>query len=169
MISVLTPLEFLARSGSVYRDYVAVVDAAVGEERRVSYAELQSRVHRLASALARDGINPGDRVAVLCRNRLAALECHFGVPLAGAVLVMLNTRLQAAEIATILNHSGARLLLGEPHLLNSLEPVRQELKDLKRIVHDYEGFLATGDASFQEIAPEENGVISINHTTDPVA
>ena len=161
MISVLTPLEFLARSGSVYRDYAAVVD----EERRVSYAELQSRVHRLASALARAGINPGDRVAVLCRNRLAALECHFAVPLAGAVLVMLNTRLQAGEIATILNHSGARLLLGEAHLLNSLEPVRQELKDLKRIVHDYEGFLATGDASFQGIAPEENGVISINYTS----
>ena len=165
MISVLTPLEFLARSGSVYRDYVAVVDAVVDEERRVSYAELQSRVHRLASALTRAGINPGDRVAVLCRNRLAALECHFGVPLAGAVLVMLNTRLQAAEIATILNHSGATLLLGEAHLLNSLEPVKQELKDLKRIVHDYEGFLETGDASFQGITPEENGVISINYTS----
>jgi fatty-acyl-CoA synthase len=162
MISVLTPLEFLARSGSVYRDYVAVVD----EERRVSYAELQSRVHRLASALASAGINPGDRVAGLCRNRLAALECHFAVPLAGAVLVMLNTRLQAAEIATILNHSGARLLLGEAHLLNSLEPVKQQLKQLKRIVHDYEGFLETGDASFQGVAPEEeNGTISINYTS----
>src|SRR5271166_4237434 len=161
MISPLTPLEFLARSGSVYRDCVAVVDG----ERRVSYAELQARVHRLASALEREGISPGDRVAVLCRNRLAALECHFGVPLAGAVLVMLNTRLQAAEIATILNHSGARLLLGEPHLLNCLEPVRQELKDLKRIVHDYESFLETGNASFPGFAPEENGIISINYTS----
>jgi fatty-acyl-CoA synthase len=161
MISVLTPLEFLARSGSVYRDYVAVVD----EELRLNYAQLQSRVHRLASALAREGINPGDRVAVLCRNRLAALECHFGVPLAGAVLVMLNTRLQSAEIATILNHSGARLLLGEAHLLSSLEPVRPELKALERIVHDYESFLETGDPSFQGVAPEENGVISINYTS----
>ena len=77
MISVLTPLEFLARSASVYRDYTAVVD----EERRLSYADLQSRVHQLASALAHEGINPGDRVAVLCRNRLLALECHFAVPL----------------------------------------------------------------------------------------
>jgi fatty-acyl-CoA synthase len=161
MISVLTPLEFLARSGSVYRDCLAAVD----EERRVTYAELQSRVHRLASALVREGINPGDRVAVLSRNRLAALECHFGVPLAGAVLVMLNTRLQAAEIATILNHSGARLLLGEAHLLSSLEPVRQELKDLKRIVDDYETFLKLGDSGFQGVAPEENGVISINYTS----
>ena len=161
MISVLTPLEFLARSGLVYRDCVAVVD----EERRVSYAQLQSRVHRLASALVGEGIHPGDRVAVLCRNRLAALECHFGVPLAGAVLVMLNTRLQAAEIVTILNHCGARLLLGEAHLLRSLEPVREELKSLERIIDDYEGFLEKGDASFQGVAPEENGVISINYTS----
>ena len=161
MISVLTPLEFLARSGMVYRDYVAVVD----EEQCVTYGELQSRVHRLASALAREGINPGDRVAVLSRNRLLALESHFGVPLAGAVLVMLNTRLQAAELVTILSHSGARLLLGEPHLLNSLEPVRRELKDLKRIAADYEIFLQSGDASFQGVTPEETGVISLNYTS----
>jgi len=161
MISVLTPLEFLARSGLVYRDCVAVVD----EERRVSYAQLQSRVHRLASALAGEGIHPGDRVAVLCRNRLAALECHFGVPLAGAALVMLNTRLQSAEIATILNHCDARLLLGEAHLLRSLEPLREELKGLERIVEDYESFLERGDSAFQGVAPEENGVISINYTS----
>ncbi len=161
MISVLTPLEFLARSASVYRDYTAVVD----EERRLSYADLQSRVHQLASALAHEGINPGDRVAVLCRNRLLALECHFAVPLAGAVLVMLNTRLQAPELVTILNHSGARLLLGEPHLLACLEPAAHELKALKRIVTDYESFLETGDSSFQAVVPEENGVISINYTS----
>jgi len=161
VISVLTPLEFLARSSSVYRDYVAVVD----EERRVSYAELQSRAHRLASALAREGISPGDRIAVLCRNRLATLECHFGLPLAGAVLVTLNTRLQAAEMATILNHSGARLLMGEAHLLRCLEPVREELKSLTRIVDDYESFLEKGDSSFHAAAPEENGVISINYTS----
>src|SRR5579864_3188130 len=161
MISVLTPLEFLARSGSVYRDCLAVVD----EERRVTYTELQSRVRRLASALAREGIKPGDRVAVLSRNRLAALECHFGVPLAGAVLVMLNTRLQAAEIAAILKHSGAKLLLGEPHLLKPLEAVRPELKELKRVVDDYENFLESGDPSYQGCGPEENGVISINYTS----
>ena len=161
MISTLTPLEFIARNGSVYRDYVAVVD----EERRITYAELQSRIHRLASALVREGIKPGDRVAVLCRNRAAALECHFGVPLAGAVLVMLNTRLQAAEIVTILNHSGALLLLGEPHLLKILEPVKQELKTVKRISGDYEGFIAKGDPLYAGVIPEENGVISINYTS----
>ena len=78
---------------------------------------------------------------------------------------MLNTRLQAAEIATIVNHSGAKLLLGEAHLLSSLEPVGQELKTLKRIVDDYESFLERGDSSFQGVAPEENGVISINYTS----
>ncbi len=161
MISVLTPLEFLARSGSVYRDCVAVVD----EDRRMTYSELHLRARQLASALVRDGIHPGDRVAVLSRNRLAALECHFGVPRAGAVLVMLNTRLQAGEIATILNHSGAKLLLGEPHLLRPLEPVRRDLKELKRIVDDYEIFLKAGEPSFQGVEPEENGIISINYTS----
>jgi len=161
MISVLTPLEFLARSGFVYRDYIAVVD----EDRRVTYSDLQSRVHRLASALAREGINPGDRVAMLSRNRLPALECHFGVPLAGAVLVMLNTRLQPAEIVTILNHSGARLLLGEPHLLNCLEAVRHDLKGVDRIIPDYEAFIAQGDPLFHGVTPEENGLISINYTS----
>ena len=161
MISVLTPLEFLARSGSVYRDCLAVVD----EDRRVTYAEFHSRVRQLASALDREGIHPGDRVAVLSRNRLPVLECHFGVPLAGAVLVMLNMRLQAGEIAAILKHSGAKLLLGEPHLLRPLEPHTRELKDLRRMVGDYEGFLEKGNHSFQGVVPEENGVISINYTS----
>ena len=78
---------------------------------------------------------------------------------------MLNTRLQAPELVTILNHSGARLLLGEPHLLACLEPAAHELKALKRIVTDYESFLETGDSSFQAVVPEENGVISINYTS----
>jgi fatty-acyl-CoA synthase len=161
MISALTPLEFLARSGLVYRDCVAVVE----EEQRITYADLQSRVRQLASALAREGIHPGDRVAVLSRNRLPALECHFGVPLAGAVLVMLNTRLQTAEIAAILKHSGARLLLGEPHLLGPLRALQHELKELNRIVEDYGSFLQGGDPAFQEFTPDENSVISINYTS----
>ncbi|HYX54195.1 MAG TPA: acyl--CoA ligase family protein [Candidatus Limnocylindrales bacterium] len=161
MISTLTPLDFIARSGSVYRDYVAVVEG----DQRLTYGELKERVHRLASALQRTGIRPGDRVAMLSRNRIPALECHFGVALAGAVLVMLNTRLNASEIATILNHSGARLLLGEPHLLKPLESVKGELKSLERIEDDYEAFISKGDPGFHGAEPEENGVISINYTS----
>src|SRR2546422_6042544 len=104
MKSALTPFDFLARSAFVYRDKIAVVDG----ERRFTYKEFNERIHRLASALSRIGIEPGDRVAVLAPNTLMALEPHFAVPLAGAVLVMLNTRLQASELAWILNHCGAK-------------------------------------------------------------
>src|ERR1019366_10468085 len=102
MKSVLTPLDFLARSAWVYRDRIAVVDG----ERRFTYAELNERAHRQASALRALGVLPGDRVAVLAPNSAAALEAHFGVLMAGAVLVMLNTRLQAGGFAWILNPSG---------------------------------------------------------------
>ena len=110
MISPLTPLEFLARSASAYHDCTAVVD----HHDRYTYAEMQDRVHSLAAALQNAGIAPGDRVAVLARNGVLPLEAHFAVPLIGAVLVMLNVRLKAGELATILNHSGARFCWATP-------------------------------------------------------
>jgi fatty-acyl-CoA synthase len=161
MISVLTPLDFIARSALAYPEAIAVVEG----DRRLTYRELYSRTQQLASALAAAGIRPGDRVAMLSRNSLAALECHFGVAMAGAVLVMLNIRLQPAEIATILNHSGAKLLLGESHLLDPVRPLRPQIKKLERIESDYEQFLATGAALFSAIDPEENGIYSINYTS----
>src|SRR2546426_400288 len=126
MNSALTPLDFLARSAFVYRDKIAVVDG----ERRFTYSELNQRIHRLASALSRVGVEPGDRVAVLAPNTRMALEPHFAVPLAGAVLVMLNTRLQASELTWILNHCGATALIADPQLLPVLEPVMDDLKEL---------------------------------------
>ena len=155
MVRVLTPLDFLDRSAFVYRDRIAVVDGG----RRFTYSQLQERVHRLASALRRSGVAPGDRVAVLAPNSPTALEPHFAVPLLGAVLVMLNTRLQAGEIRWILNHSGAKLLLGDPALLAALGPLPLPAVD------DYESFLASGTAPLPDPAPEENGVISINYTS----
>src|SRR5437762_6352540 len=133
----LTPLDFLARSAFVYRDKVGVVDG----ERRFTYCEFNERVHRLASALQRVGIEPGDRVAVLAPNTVTALEPHFAVPLAGAVLVMLNTRLQAGELSWILNHCGAKALIADPLLLPILEPVLDELKQLTYVTDDYEALL----------------------------
>lgn len=161
MESVLTPLEFLTRSASAFRDSIAVVE---GQQRK-TYSQFSERVHRLASALVREGVVPGDHVAVLMRNGMAALECHFGVPLAGAVLVMLNIRLRPAELATILNHSGARLLIGELHLLTALQSDQQEVRNLSRIVADYESFLNDGDPSYQGRPPEEDAVIAINYTS----
>src|SRR5581483_5714353 len=135
MRSPLTPLELLARTAWVYRDSIAVVENG----RRFTYGGFEQRIPRLASALRSSGIAPGDRVAVLAPNTVMALEAQFGVMLAGGVLVMLNTRLNAAELAWILNHCEARLLLAAPELLPSLQSVRGDLPHLIDAIDDYEG------------------------------
>src|SRR5882672_8255420 len=162
MKSALTPLDFLARSAFVYRDKVAVVDG----DRRFTYCEFNKRIHRLASALRRVGIERGDRVAVLAPNTVAALEPHFAVPLSGAVLVMLNTRLQAAELSWILNHCGAKALLADPQLLPILDPVMDDLKQLTFVTDDYEALLAKGECPFHAApALDEDRMICINYTS----
>lgn len=90
----LTPLAFLGRAAAVFPDKTAVV---MGES-RVTYRDLAAEVTRLARALQASGISPGDRVAYLCPNVPELLAAHFAVPLAGAVLVALNTRLSADEV-----------------------------------------------------------------------
>ncbi|MBL8216232.1 MAG: AMP-binding protein [Bryobacterales bacterium] len=152
MKAPLTPLSFLARSASVYRDKLAVVYG----EQRYNYAEFQRRVFRLASALRKEGIGPGDRVAVLSPNTPMALEAHFAVPLLGAVLVMLNTRLAAVELRWILDHSGAKTILIDPQLAPILNAPPM----------DYEAFLATGDDSIGDVPePGEDSLLSINYTS----
>jgi fatty-acyl-CoA synthase len=162
MQTALTPLDFLARSAFVYRDQIAVVDG----ERKFTYGEFNRRVHQLASSLSRVGIEPGDRVAVLAPNTPTALEPHFGVPLAGAVLVMLNTRLQASELAWILNHCGAKALIADPQLLPVVEPVLDDLKGLTFVTDEYEALLDKGEFPFRTAAePDENAMICINYTS----
>jgi len=104
--SELTPLAFLERSASVFRERTAVIDG----DRHYTYEELGRRVNALASALCNAGVERNDRVAILAPNAPPMLEAHFGVPWAGAILVPINVRLSADEVAYILDHSGARLL-----------------------------------------------------------
>ncbi len=113
----LTPVSFLERSARVFPDRTAVVHGT----RRYGYGELAARCRRLASALRAAGLARGDRVALLCPNTPAMLEAHFGVPLAGGVMVPINVRLAAPEIGYILGHSGARFLLVDAALTGSLE------------------------------------------------
>ena len=103
----LTPTAFLLRSGKVYADRIAVID----DERRYTYAEFLDRCLRLAGALRGMGVQDGGRVAVLAPNTHVLLEAHYGVPFAGAVLVALNPRLTAADLARIVAHSGAQVLI----------------------------------------------------------
>jgi fatty-acyl-CoA synthase len=162
MKSALTPLEFLARSAYVFPDQVAAVDG----DRRFTYEMFNQRAHRLASALRSHGAAAGDRVAVLAPNTIAALEAHFGVILAGAVLVMLNTRLQARELEWILNHCGAKILIADPQLMPALDAVIPSLRDLTLATDDYEALLAQGEFPFTDVpAAEEDGIIAINYTS----
>ncbi len=158
MVSPLTPLDFLARSATVYRDRIAIVDG----ERRFTYGEFGERAHRLAAALQALGISAGDRVAVLAFNGVMPLEAHFGPMLIGAVLVILNFRLAAPELAWILKHCGAKVLLVDPEL-RCLAPSDPNL----RIVDDYEALLAGAPAAPVARARDRTrtACIAINYTS----
>jgi fatty-acyl-CoA synthase len=103
----LTPLTFLAWSADAYPDLTAVIHGS----RRFTWRQVYERSRRLASALHRAGISRGDTVAVMLANTPEMYECHFGVPMTGAVLNTLNTRLDADAIRFMLQHGEARLLI----------------------------------------------------------
>src|SRR3954470_14754479 len=103
----LTPTAFLRRAAHVFADRVGVIDG----DTRFTYAAFHERCRRMAGALRAMRVAPGDRVAVLAPNTHVLLAAHYAVPFAGAVLVALNTRITPADIAYIVNHSGASLLI----------------------------------------------------------
>jgi fatty-acyl-CoA synthase len=117
----LTPTDFLRRAADVYGDQVAVVDGDL----RIGYRELHDRALALTGVLADLGVDPGDRVAVLCVNSHVMLELHNAVPLRGAVLVPLNIRLSVDEMVHIVGHSGSRLLVVTPELVEQARVVAE--------------------------------------------
>jgi fatty-acyl-CoA synthase len=173
----LTPLDFIARAADVYGDRLAVVH---GEIRR-NWREAYGRSRQLASALQRRGIGKDDTVAVLLPNIPAMVECHFGVPMAGAVLNTLNTRLDLASIVYMLRHGEAKVLIVDTEYLPKVEELRQALPELQIIgVHDqaadtptipagwadYEVLLMNGDPEFDWQPPaDEWDAIALNYTS----
>ena len=174
----LTPLNFLARAAEVFPDHVAIVHGAL----RRSYADFYVRSRQLASALAQTGIGRGDTVSVLMPNTPAMLECHYGVPMSGAVLHSINTRLDAAIIAFQLDHAMSKVvivdsefmpLMQEALALTKVSPVVIQYDDpewngARMIVDatDYEAFLGLGDPDFDWLMPEDEwDAISINYTS----
>src|SRR5476649_1671942 len=103
----LTPLTFLERAARVFPKHTAIIHG----KQRIDYASFYARSRRLASALAKRGIRRGDTVAVMLANTPPMLEAHYGVPMLGAVLNALNTRLDAGAIAFMLEHGGAKILI----------------------------------------------------------
>jgi len=174
----LTPISLLERSALVYPEKTAVIHG----DRRFSYAQFAERCHRLASALSRRGIGEGDTVAVMAPNVPAMLEAHFGVPMAGAVLNALNTRLDAASIAFCLEHGEAKLLITDREYADVIEPALRQIGRSITVIDiddplgggagrrlgemDYEAFIATGDPGFRaEPLADEWAPISLGYTS----
>src|SRR5256885_5080219 len=128
----LTPLTFLERAAAVFSDHTAIVHGPL----RRSYAEFYARARQLASSLARRGIKRGDTVSALLANTPALLECHYGVPMCGAVLDTINTRLDAATIAFQLDHAEAKLLIVDREF-SKLAKDALALAKAKPLVIDY--------------------------------
>ncbi|MBO9533926.1 MAG: AMP-binding protein, partial [Solirubrobacteraceae bacterium] len=126
----LTPLRFLERAADVHPRRTAIVHG----ERRIDYAAMAAETTRLAHALRASGIEPGDRVAYLAPNIPELLIAHFAVPLAGGVLVALNTRLAPEEIQHILGHSGAKLLVVDGELTATIAPIADAIPGVREIV-----------------------------------
>ncbi|MDO8249206.1 MAG: acyl-CoA synthetase [Rhodoferax sp.] len=176
--TALSPLSFLERSALVYPDRVSLIHG----ELHFTWSQTYSRCRRLASALARHGVGAGDTVAAMLPNTPAMFEAHFGVPMTGAVLNTLNTRLDAETIAFMLDHGEAKVLLTDREFSPIIERAlalmshhRPLVIDVDDPLHtggqllgeiDYEAFLQTGDAAYEWALPsDEWNAIALNYTS----
>ena len=158
----LSPTAFLDRSACVHADRLAIVDGQL----RLTYAEFARRCRAQAGMLVGAGVRPGDRVAVLAPNGHLALEAHYGSPYAGAILVTLNTRLTAAELRYIVEHSGCRLMLHDPELGGLAREISAAVPDLRLVDGgaEYERLLAGAEPTVVPVE-DECGPISLNYTS----
>jgi acyl-CoA synthetase (AMP-forming)/AMP-acid ligase II len=176
----LTPLAFLERAADVFSDKTAI---AYGE-RRTTYSEFAAEATRVAHALRASGVERGDRVAYMCPNIPEMLVANFAVPLAGAVMVPINTRLSAEEVRYICDHSGARFLVVDTEFLPMLAPILASLKTVNEVVSvrdplgpappdaaehadiSYDDFVERGSGdALPWTVDDELGLISINYTS----
>jgi len=181
MRAPLSPFQYFRRSAEVYRDRLAVVDG----DARFTYGAFAQRCLRFAAGLRASGLAPGGRAAVLAQNTHRALECYYAVPLAGSVLVPLNTRLRLDDYQYILTHSGCRTLLVDPAFAETAQGLAREtplqiialadrpLGDTLWMTSD-ELIASPGDAEVDRIANaidefEEDAPVTINYTSGTTA
>ena len=174
----LTPLSFLERAASVFPQRIAMVHGPL----RRSYAEFYARARRLAGALAQRGIRRADTVSVVLANTPAMLEAHYGVPMAGAVLNTINTRLDATLIAFQFDHAETRVLITDREFSGVVKEAVARAKVRPLVIDyddpefsgagerigamEYEEFLATGDPGFSWKMPDDEwDAIALNYTS----
>ena len=174
----LSPISFLPRAAEIHPDRVAVIHGA----QRISYAQFYERARRLASALAKKGVKRGDVVSAMLPNVPAMLDAHYGVPMLGAVLNAINTRLDADTVAYILEHGEAKVLITDRVFASVVGPALRKLKRKIFVIDvddplytgpgervgsiEYEKFIAGGSADFSwHLSPNEYDPIALNYTS----
>jgi fatty-acyl-CoA synthase len=174
----LSPLPFLERAASVFPDHVAIIYGEV----RISYAEFYARCRRFASVLAGHGIGRGDTVSVMLANTPTMLEAHYAVPMCGAVLHSMNTRLDATNIAFQLDHGESKVLITDTGFSTTIEEaltlakVKPWVIDYEDLVvpqpgkrlggEDYDALVDSGDANYEWMMPlDEWDAIALNYTS----
>jgi fatty-acyl-CoA synthase len=173
----LTPLTFLRRSAAVFPDKTAIIHG----DWRCSYRDFYARSRQLASALEQRGVGKGDTVSVMAANIPPLLEAHYGVPMIGAVLNALNTRLDPAAIAFILEHANTKILFTDkgfsavmkealaltkatPIVIDIDDPLAESGELLSD--EDYETFIAAGDPEFDWQYPDDEWeALALNYTS----
>ena len=175
--SALSPISYLERSAFVYPNKIATVN---GDVRR-TWKETLDRCRQLASALTKVGVKKGEAVSIIASNLPEHFEAHFGVPMTGAILNSINTRLDASAVAFILQHAEAKVFLVDKEF-GELVTAALGMLDEKPLVigiddasyddgvmigeMDYEAFIATGDAQFTgEPVTDEWNAITLNYTS----
>ena len=175
----LTPLSFLERAKDIYPDY----EALIYEDRSYTWEQIYKRCIKFASALEKIGIKEGDTVSVMAFNTPEIFEAHYSVPMTGAVLNTINTRLDAKTVAYIIDHSEAKVLIVDRQLHSVLKKALELSKNKPLIIdiHDkfadqsllkkigekeYEEFLNTGDETFIWKRPKDEWqAISLSYTS----
>src|SRR6266851_3437843 len=172
----LTLHHFLERSARLFprKEIVSVMPQGM---HRYTYGDYHRRTHRLARALGRLGIEPGDRVGTLAWNNYRHLELYFAVPCYGAVLHTLNLRLSAGDLTYIINHAGDRIIFVDASLVPILEGIKDRIPCVKQFVVmdrasgslpgalDYEQIIAeTPDEAFSWERFDENTAAGMCYT-----
>ena len=174
----LTPIGLLERAAKVYPDHTAIIHG----NQRTSYRDFYARARRLASALAQNGVGPGDTVSVMLSNTPAMLEAHYAIPMLGAVLHSLNTRLDAPILSFQLDHANSKVLISDREFSALMKQALEQASVTPLIIDyndsefpnlgpalsslDYETLLMSGDPEYAWRMPEDEWeAISLNYTS----